>query len=125
MRDRIPPSGSRFPPRTHSLILLGTCAADGAYPGGGLIFDKARNLYGTDSSAGNLSDCDQSGCGTVFELVPTSAGIWRQVTLYSFQGETDGGSPAANLVMDTNGNLYGTAPAGGDYSYGVIFELIP
>jgi len=27
--------------------------------------------------------------------------------------------------MDTNGNLYGTAPAGGDYSYGVIFELIP
>jgi uncharacterized repeat protein (TIGR03803 family) len=37
---------------------------DGAYPWGGLVFDKAGNLYGVTGSGG------QGGAGTVFEITP-------------------------------------------------------
>jgi uncharacterized repeat protein (TIGR03803 family) len=44
-------------------------APDGAHPIGGLVLDKAGNLYGTTSDGGDLS-CGFSGCGTVFKLTP-------------------------------------------------------
>jgi uncharacterized repeat protein (TIGR03803 family) len=44
-------------------------APDGAHPIGGLVLDKAGNLYGTTSDGGDLS-CGFSGCGTVFRLTP-------------------------------------------------------
>jgi uncharacterized repeat protein (TIGR03803 family) len=44
-------------------------APDGANPLGGLILDKAGNLYGTTSDGGDLS-CGFSGCGTVFKITP-------------------------------------------------------
>ena len=37
---------------------------------------------------------------------------------------TDGKNPAANVIMDAAGNLYGTTSAGGATGNGVIFELI-
>ena len=42
---------------------------DGAFPYGGLV-GSPKALYGTTLEAGDLSDCDGSGCGTVFKLVP-------------------------------------------------------
>ncbi|HSZ00753.1 MAG TPA: choice-of-anchor tandem repeat GloVer-containing protein [Terriglobales bacterium] len=44
-------------------------APDGAHPIGGLVLDKAGNLYGTTSDGGDLR-CGFSGCGTVFKLTP-------------------------------------------------------
>jgi uncharacterized repeat protein (TIGR03803 family) len=44
-------------------------APDGAHPIGGLVLDKAGNLYGTTSDGGDLS-CGFSGCGTVFKVTP-------------------------------------------------------
>jgi uncharacterized repeat protein (TIGR03803 family) len=38
--------------------------------------------------------------------------------LYNFQGQPDGADPAANLVRDASGNLYGTTQAGG-----TVFKL--
>src|SRR6202008_1132797 len=48
--------------------------------------------------------------------------------LYSFCSQDnciDGASPMAGLVMDSSGNLYGTAPGGGANYDGVVFRLAP
>jgi uncharacterized repeat protein (TIGR03803 family) len=90
---------------------------DGALPYGGLIFDKAGNLYGTTYYAG-LNDV-----GTVYKLSPTN-GSWTETVLYNFKGGTDGSSPISTLVSDAKGNLYGTTSEGGTgCACGVIFRL--
>jgi uncharacterized repeat protein (TIGR03803 family) len=98
--------------------------ADGNGPNG-LISDAAGNLYGTTASGGTV------GGGTVFELVRPAddEGKWRERILYSFcssGGECDDGEvPASPLVIDNEGNLYGTADFGGKDGNGAIFKLSP
>jgi len=92
---------------------------DGHEPFSGLIFDSVGNLYGITIYGG------ASNAGTVFELMPTPTG-WSESPLYSFTGGADGGNPQFEcLIFDGSGNLYGTAPHGGAYGYGVVFELTP
>jgi uncharacterized repeat protein (TIGR03803 family) len=92
---------------------------DGYSPEGGLIMDKAGNLYGTTMFGGSQI------YGTVFELSPTSNG-WTESVLYNFTGGTDGGVPGVgSLAFDGEGRLYGTTLGGGAYGYGVVFELSP
>jgi uncharacterized repeat protein (TIGR03803 family) len=43
--------------------------------------------------------------------------------LYSFGTAPDGNYPAANLVFDTSGNLYGTTVQGGAFGSGAVFKL--
>ena len=88
---------------------------DGAVPEAGLVMDSSGNLYGTTSSGGAHS------VGTVFEV--TSAG--PETVLYSFTGGLDGGIPYGGLVLDSEGNLYGTTRSGGAYHGGTVFELTP
>jgi uncharacterized repeat protein (TIGR03803 family) len=38
---------------------------------------------------------------------------------------TDGTNPAADLIMDVSGNLYGTTPNGGSHNGGTVFKLSP
>jgi uncharacterized repeat protein (TIGR03803 family) len=81
---------------------------DGANPSAALIQDTEGNFYGTTSRGGT------SGLGTVFELDTTG----KETVLYNFLGEpADGANPAAGLVRDAKGNLYGTTDAGGDLCY--------
>jgi uncharacterized repeat protein (TIGR03803 family) len=94
-----------------------TNCTDGASPAAGLIMDAAGNLYGTTYEGG------QYGHGVVFELSSSSAGSTETV-LHSFDN-SDGAGPAAGLIMDAAGNLYGTTTAGGQYGSGVAFELSP
>jgi len=59
------------------------------------------------------------GCGTVFELIPTAGGAWQEQMLHSFAGaDQRWRHPAGNLIMDANGNLYGTTAEGGIKSTG-------
>lgn len=91
---------------------------DGALPYGGLIFDKAGNLYGTTYYAG------ANDVGTVYELSPAN-GSWKETVLYSFKGEADGDSPISTLVADSAGSLYGTTSDGGAATCGcgTIFKM--
>jgi len=47
--------------------------------------------------------------------------------IYSFQGGADGSSPLSDMILDSAGNLYGTASAGGTGcgtgGCGIVFEL--
>ena len=99
----------------HDLHVFGS-AGDGGTPYGGLIADAAGNLYGTTLFGG------ANNAGTVYELKPTRGG-WKERILYSFTGGSDGGNPGGTLMMDSAGNLYGTA-GGGQSGNGVIFEIV-
>lgn len=87
---------------------------DGSEPLAGVILDSSGNLYGTTSAAGGRNDH-----GTVFKL-STSGTL---TTLYVFSGGSDGRGPAANLIRDSYGNLYGTTLGGGSHLYGTVFQL--
>jgi len=105
---------------------------DGAVPQAGLLIDSSGNLYGT-TSAGGTGPCTGfggsiNGCGTVFELLPSSGGTWNHSVLYSFGGqvEGDGETPTyAQLTSDATGSLYGTTPSGGVTNRGIVYQLIP
>jgi uncharacterized repeat protein (TIGR03803 family) len=89
-------------------------------PMGGVVLDSSGNLFGTTEFGGDF------GSGTVFELSQT-AGVWQLTTLHSFNAY-DGQYPRAGVVIDSHGNLYGTAWGGGTgYSCtdwcGVVYKL--
>jgi uncharacterized repeat protein (TIGR03803 family) len=94
-------------------------APDAANPYGGLILDKAGNLYGTTYFGGT------AGMGAVFQLVPGPNGAWQENVLYSFQGGTDGSFPTTTLLFNAAGSLYGTTSTGGRPSCdcGTVFRL--
>jgi uncharacterized repeat protein (TIGR03803 family) len=92
----------------------------GAGPLGTLVFDKAGSLYGTAWTGGS----GQCGCGLVFKLSPGKSGKWTYSVVHEFTGP-DGANPAAGVILDSQGNLYGTTQSGGAYGGGVIFEITP
>jgi hypothetical protein len=91
---------------------------DGQTPAGGVVFDKAGNLYGVTNEGGPT--CPAPGCGTVFEVSPPTqkGGAWTETTIYAFQGVLgslkDGFTPVGGVIIDQEGNLYGTTSLGGD-----------
>ena len=94
---------------------------DGADPVAGLMADGAGNLYGT-TRLGGRSGCPGSSCATVFKL----ARDCRESVLHAFSGGREGGEPYAGVIMDANGNLYGTTISGGSKNgYGTTFKLAP
>ncbi len=112
---------------------------DGLTPAGGVVFDKAGNLYGANSWGGS-GGCPSPGCGTVFELSPPTqkGGAWSETTIYAFKGvlgsAKDGLTPEAGVIIDQQGNLYGTTSLGGNgpcmllgsqTGCGIVYELSP
>ena len=55
----------------------------------------------------------------MYELTP-SAGGWTFTELYEFTGEGDGALPIGGVVLDSSGNLYGTAYSGGTHTCGSV-----
>jgi uncharacterized repeat protein (TIGR03803 family) len=87
---------------------------DGKFPIASLARDAVGNLYGTTSQGGAY------GFGTVFEV--DTAG--KESVIYSFTGKGhDGRYPAAGLLLDNNGNLYGTTQDGGEANFGTAFKI--
>lgn len=96
-----------------------TTDGDGARPVAELLHAPDGNFYGTTASGG------QSGFGTVFKL--TSDGT--ESVIHSFALGPEGNVPSSGLVVDTQGNLYGTTGEGGTGCYpsgcGVVFKVFP
>jgi uncharacterized repeat protein (TIGR03803 family) len=86
---------------------------DGAFANGELIQDAAGNLYGTTEAGGT------DNWGTIFKI--DSSG--NETVLYSFSGGPDGGRPLGGLLLDSEGNLYGTTNLAGKNGGGTVFEL--
>ncbi|HEY1677995.1 MAG TPA: choice-of-anchor tandem repeat GloVer-containing protein [Candidatus Sulfotelmatobacter sp.] len=99
-----------------------TGGKDSGYPWAGLAIDAGGNLYGT--TTGGVT----GGFGSVFELSPLPGGGWHETTLYTFSGGRDGAASYGQILLDSQGNLYGTTYSGGDLSAcpngcGLVFKL--
>lgn len=104
---------------------------DGGQPTYGVIFDTSGNLYGTTPFGGTVG---QQGWGTAFRLTPVGGGKWKETILRSFdENKSVGGLVRSQLVLDKEGDLYGTAELGGGYTScpygggigcGVVFRLV-
>ena len=92
---------------------------DGALPSGRLTMDSSGNVYGTTTEGGT------GVVGTVFELSPPTNGgtNWTESVLYNFTGNSDGGEPMGNVLLGSDGNIYGTTAGYGQYNYGVVYKL--
>lgn len=88
-------------------------AGDGAAPFASLIMDKQGNIYGNTYAGGTY------GYGTIFKLTPSG----QETVLYNFIGQPDAGNPVGRLLMDAQGDLFGTASYGGTYGNGAVYEL--
>jgi uncharacterized repeat protein (TIGR03803 family) len=85
-----------------------TGGADGSYPFP-VVLDAADNLYGTTIWGGNPNCDGYASCGVVFKLDTKG----KFAVLHTFTGGSDGANPEATLVLDAEGNLYGTTLTGG------------
>jgi hypothetical protein len=117
--EEVPPSSWRPPGGGNwAETILHPFASTGAGPYGSLNFDSGGNLYGTTFGSG------ADGLGNVFKLTHSNGG-WTYVSLHDFTGQQDGKSVYGNVVIDTNGNVYGTASLGGSQSLGVVWVVTP
>ena len=82
-----------------------------------LVMDSAGNLYGTTFGVDRVY-------GSVFKLTPSGGG-WIYTDLHDFTRGSDGAYPYSSIVIDSSGNLYGTASQGGSDGYGTVWEITP
>ena len=103
---------------TESVIHNFTGGADGNAPQQGLVEDTHGNLYGTTADGGAPDG------GVVFKLTP-NGGSWIESIIYTFAGPVGSGPALGRLLIDSQGNLYGTTTGGGLNGYGTVFKLAP
>jgi uncharacterized repeat protein (TIGR03803 family) len=102
---------------TFQVIHNFTGGADGAGGSAGrLLIDSAGHLYGVCTVGG------VTGFGTVYKLALVN-GTWRFTTLYAFKDQPDGASPYGALILDRQGNLYGTTYYAGANDLGTVYRL--
>jgi len=87
---------------------------DGDMPFGALLRDAVGNLYGTTMFGGS------DNLGAVFKITPNGS----EAILYSFTLSNDlGVMPESELLLDPEGNLFGTTSEGGSYNAGTVFKI--
>jgi uncharacterized repeat protein (TIGR03803 family) len=106
---KVDPSG------TETVLHSFTGGADGVIPTGGLLRDKAGNLYGTTSQGGSSND------GVLFKITPRG----KEIVLHTFTGGAkDGKYPTyTSLLMDAQGTIYGVTEEGGTADGGIVYKL--
>src|SRR5882672_3956654 len=109
---------------SQSIVHTFVGAKDGATSFTGLTPDGAGNFFGVTSQGATFVP-GTLGYGTVFRLSPKSGGGWNETIVHAFTGGVDGANPYGQLILDSAGNLYGTAHNGGNASCncGVVFKM--
>lgn len=97
--------------------LDGAVSYGGFAPFGGLIQASDGFLYGMTTYTGGA---DNNGHGIIYKIRPGTEDTLEPVHIFN---GTDGDHPAASLVQASDGNLYGTTTAGGEYGNGNVFIL--
>lgn len=108
---------------------------DGSSLDAPLVLGQNGTLYGTAQAGGNLScgiNIAQAGCGTIFSVNVNGSAF---NVVWTFQGSEnlpspDGAQPFGELVLGTDGNLYGTTAYGGascipQAGCGTIYSIAP
>lgn len=93
-------------------VIASFIGPNGLLPAADLLIDAEGNLYGTTATGGAFN------YGTAFEI---SSGSHKLQTLVSFDG-ADGACPGTGLVVDADGNLFGTAESLGGHT-GSVFKI--
>ena len=102
-------------------VLHSFAGTDGAAPLGSITLDGQGNLYGTTYAGGDLTCNAGEGCGTVFKL---NLSTLKFTVIHNFEGGTgDGIYSESPLLLDAQGNLYGTTDDGGVNSNGTVFKV--
>ena len=86
-----------------------------------VTMDSAGNIYGSSFGGG------ANGTGVVYELTRTNGG-WSYSAIFSFPGDgSDGFFPEGNVLLDSQGNIYGTASHGPYPSpdVGTVWKVTP
>ena len=95
-------------------VLASFNGTNGEQPFSGVREDSSGLFYGTTQLGGTNND------GTVFEFNPQTGTI---TSLASFNG-SNGEKPQGNIIMDNQGNIYGTTYIGGANNDGTVFEWV-
>ena len=99
--------------QVHSFGFMGA----GGTPQAALLVGPDGTLYGTTYRGGN------SDRGTIFALNPDGS---QFRVLHDFMpAVTDGARPYGELLLGTDGAIYGTTELGGTNGYGTIFKINP
>jgi len=86
-------------------------------PADSLAMDSAGNLYGTAYRDG------ANDLGSVFKLTHSDGG-WTYTDLHDFAGGSDGCEPNGGVVVDSQGNVYGTTTGCGT-EFGTVWKIAP
>jgi uncharacterized repeat protein (TIGR03803 family) len=111
--------GTVFKLSGHTLTTLYSfaCGNDGKNPMSGVVLDRSENVYGTTLYGGTKFS------GVVYKISRSGdfSVIYNFCSLFNC---ADGSFPHSNLIIDKQGNLYGTTQSGGPKgSSGVPFRL--
>lgn len=85
----------------------------GLKPENGKLCELNGKLYGTTANGGS------NNMGVLYEYNPTND---IYVKLHDFDGENSGRAPYSNVILASNGKLYGTTLYGGINDLGTLFE---
>ncbi len=96
-----------------SVLYTFTGGNDGGMPTAALVLSGGV-LYGTTLSGGPANR------GTAFSVTVVTG---SESVLHGFTGKSDGGTPGAGLLLDSNGSLYGATEGGGRYQHGTVFQV--
>lgn len=106
-------------PWNYQVLHSFTVSNDGKLPYNPVIANSQGDVFGTTLQGGTYDS------GTIYELIPATAGKYTEKVLYSFGDNDDASVPNGPLTMDSTGALYGAGAMGGAFNEGAIFKLTP